>query len=393
MEAIVQNPFRYGDVATGAFFTDRAAELAELEADIHSAQNVVIISPRRYGKTSLVFQVMERLRPAQVLVAYLDLFRTPTKDRLADHLADSIYAGLVAPLERRRAVDIFRGLPVQPRMTINPDGTSTFEFAPAQRARDVDRAIEVLLALPGQIARQRNPRVALVLDEFQQIVEIDPHLPALMRSVFQAQTEVAHVFLGSRRHLMHRVFTDENEPLYKLAKPLPLRPISAEDFAAFISARFAATGLEITDSAVARIVTITEGHPHDTQELCYFTWSLVREERTAATPELVDRALQRVVEAEDARYTTLWEQLSPHQRLLLIALAREGGDAVYAEAYRRRHRLGAASTVQRSLQRLVERELVEAAPGGDYSMPDAFFCAWILRLTSSNNGAAKLRHQ
>src|SRR5438067_7702969 len=94
----LENPFRYGDVATGFYFTDRAAELAELVADIRSGQNVVIISPRRYGKTSLVFRAVEQLQPDRVLIAYLDLFRAPTRDRFADQLAAAIYNGLVAPL-------------------------------------------------------------------------------------------------------------------------------------------------------------------------------------------------------------------------------------------------------------------------------------------------------
>ena len=376
------NPFRYGEVATGVHFTDRSAELAELEADIHNGQNIVIISPRRYGKTSLIFEALDHLRNQRVLVAYLDLFRTPTKDRFADHLADALYGGLVAPLERvrQRAIDIFQKLPIRPRVTINPDGTPSFEFTGGVRSRDIDRTIESLLALPGQIAHDRKRRVALVLDEFQEVMTLDPHLPALMRAVFQLQGEVAHVFLGSKRHLMQRVFTDENEPLYRLAKPLLLREIKAEDFAPFIRERFVTSGQRITDEAIQRILTITEGHPHDTQELCYFAWSIGQSVGDAVTPVLVDQALTRVVKAEDARYTTLWEQLAPTQRLVLTALVTGSGEGIYSEEYRRQHRLGAASTVQKALQRLMERELIEFDARGTYRVPDVFLGAWIRRL-------------
>ncbi len=199
----MQNPFRYGAIATGNYFADRVVELTELEADIRNGHNVVIISPRRYGKTSLVFRALEHLKQERILFAYLDLFRTPTKDRFADRLADSIYSGLVAPFERarHRALEIFRSLPTQPTVTINPDGTPSFQFGAAQHARDVDRTIESLLTLPGMIAAQRGRRIAVILDEFQEVVAIDPHLPALMRAVFQLQGGVAHVFMGSRRHL------------------------------------------------------------------------------------------------------------------------------------------------------------------------------------------------
>ena len=375
----MENPFRYGGVATGVYFTDRSAELAGIEADIRSGQNVVVISPRRYGKTSLIFQALEHLRGEGVLVAYVDLFRAPTKERLADHLADAIYNGLVAPLERvwQRAVDIFQQLPIRPRVTINPDGTPSFEFTAGERSRDIDQTIEGILELPGHIARERRRRVALVLDEFQEVIAVDAHLPALMRSVFQVQDEVAHVFLGSKRHLMQRVFTDENEAMYRLAKPLLLQAISAEDFASFIRDRFAATGQKITSSAIDAILNVTDGLPHDTQELCYFTWAIAQSEGLEVTPAVIRRALERVVAAQDARYTTLWDQLSSHQRLLLTALVVAGGEGVYSDAYRRRLRLGPASSVQRALRRLLERDLVDQEPRGSYRVADPFLREWI----------------
>lgn len=183
------NPFRYGDVATGKHFTDRVRELAEVQQDIRNGQNVVIISPRRYGKTSLIVEATHHLRRDHVLVAYLDLFRTPTKDRFADLLAAAIYSGLINPVERawHNAVDLFQKLPIQPKVTIGSDGSPSFEFSAGPRSRDIDRTIEELLSLPGRIATERHRRVALVLDEFQQILEIDEHLPGMMRAVFQVR--------------------------------------------------------------------------------------------------------------------------------------------------------------------------------------------------------------
>lgn len=381
----MNNPFRYGDVATGEFFTNRLTELDELVADVRSGQNVVVISPRRYGKTSLVFRAIERLKAERVLVAYVDLFRTPTRERLAGHLAAAIYSGLVSPVERawQQAIGAFQRLPLRPRITINPDGSPSFEFTAGEDTRDIERTIEGLLELPGQIAAERKRRVVLILDEFQEVVSLDPHLPALMRSIFQFQTEVAHVFLGSKRHLMQRVFTDANQPLYRSARPLLLGPISAEDFATFIVDRFGATGLQIADEAVAAILSITEGHPHDTQELCFFAWGIAYGEQSVATPALVERALGRVLEAENAHYTTLWESLTPNQRAVMAALT-ESGEAIFSESYRRRHQLGSASSVQRALESLLERELVEAAPPRRYRVPDAFLRAWIARLGRAN---------
>ncbi|MBI3976865.1 MAG: hypothetical protein HY331_01645 [Chloroflexi bacterium] len=129
-----------------------------------------------------------------------------------------------------------------------------------------------------------------------------------------------------------------------------------------------------------------QGHPHDTQELCYFTWSLAEAEKAPATPALVDRALNRVVDAEDARHTTLWDSLPARQRLVLTALITSGGEAVYSEEYRRRHRLGAASSVQKSLELLMARDLVERMPEGTYRVADTFLRAWVSRGASTGAG-------
>ena len=373
------NPFRYGDVATGKYFTDSVRELDEVIAEATSGQNIVIISPRRYGKTSLIFEAIRQLREQKMLIAYLDLFRSPTKDRFADLLAAAVFSGLINPVERalKDAVSFFQRLPIQPKVTIGPDGMPTFEFSASQRSRDIDRTIEELLALPGRIAAERHRGVAVVFDEFQEILSIDEHLPGLMRAVFQTQDDVAHVFLGSRRHLMQEVFTNQHQPLYKMAKPIVLRPIEPVAFSAFIRERFAETGLAIDDAAIRRVLAVTGGHPHDTQELCYFLWSLAQGGRLPSVGEnTVSTALTQVLDAESAHYTTLWEALSAHQRLVLLALAAEPGP-IFSESYRRAHRLGAASSVQRSLTRMVDRELVEVDESGAYVVADVFFREWI----------------
>src|SRR5262249_50615797 len=157
----------------------------------------------------------------------------------------------------QRAVSVFQKLPLQPKISVSADGNPTFEFSPGAPERDVDRTIEHLLTLPGEIAKERRRRVMLVLDEFQEVVGLDPHLPALMRSVFQLQPAVAHVFAGSRRHLMQKVFTDVNQPMYRLAKPMTLRAIHPADFTRFIEERFGQTNLDIRRDATERILAIT----------------------------------------------------------------------------------------------------------------------------------------
>jgi uncharacterized protein len=377
-----ENPFRYGGIARGLNFANREEELRFLKENVRSGQNVVVVSPRRYGKTSLVHRAISQLRSEGVLVAYLDLFRTPTKEQLADDLAQALYDGLVSKLERaaRKAAAFFSHLTVSPRLVIGDDGRVSVQFAALLRRQDVDDVIEGLLELPGLIARERERRVALVLDEFQEIVSIDKGLTGVMRSVFQEQDEVAHVFLGSRRHLMEMLFMDKSEHLYRAAKPLPLGPIDPAKFARFVRRRFEGSGVPVAREAVERILTLTGGRPYETQELCSFAWEQARADGTMATLAVVESALDRLLDAEAARYAAVWDGLSPHQRAVLRAVAQEG-QGIYSEAYRLRHKLGSASSVTRSIDALAAKELVEGR-SGDRVVADVFLGEWLRRTGS-----------
>jgi len=382
----VDNPFRYGQVATAEHFTDRVRELASVVADASSGQNVVIISPRRYGKTSLALRAREQLEQAKILVAYADLFRATTRQRLIDELGTALYRGLAGPVERARASasDFFRAFPLQPKISVGQDGSPSIEFSPLALPRDQDRALAELLELPERMGKGRDRRVVVMLDEFQEVIALDATLPAVLRSIIQTQQHVAYVFMGSRQHLMTHVFTDRNQPLYRSARALPLGPIATAELTPFVRSRFESTGVLIDAAAIERVLSITEGHPHDTQELCHFTWELAQSARVLVTAERVDDALARVVEAEDAHYTTLWESLARAQRPLVLALAAEPGGAVYSEAYRRRQQLGSAATIQKAIAALLERDVVDGSSVHGYRIPDVFFRAWI-RATMSGH--------
>ena len=374
-----ENPFRYGPAALGPNFTDRASELETLVRDLRSRQNVVIISPRRFGKTSLALTARDRLVQERILVAYADLFRATTKHRLLEELGTALYRGLAGAVERARAgaLDLFKSLPLAPKLTLGRDGSPAIEFGPLAVAEDQDRALQHLLELPEQFGRERGRQVVVILDEFQEIVTLDPALPAMLRATMQLQEHVAYAFLGSRKHLMTRVFTDRNEPLYRSARALPLGSIPTAEFASFIHRTFESSEVWIEDDAIQRILSITDGHPHDTQELAHFAWERGVELGKVVTTSDVEAALLDVVEAEDAHYTTLWESLSRAQRPLVQALVSEPTAAPYSEAFRARHQLGSAATVQRALQAVMEREVVDGSSIHGYRVPDVFLRTWI----------------
>ena len=372
------NPFRYGALALDESFTNREDEVRELSRDILNGQDVVVLAPRRYGKTSLVWRVIQEVVKKKVLVAQVNLMTTPTKERLAEKLADTVHENVASALFRaRERLRIFADLRIRPIVTIDPDtGTPSFSFDAGHPPQDVDATLERLLELPGQLTAERRRKVALVFDEFQEVVDIDPDLPKLMRSVFQEQPEVAHVYLGSKRHMMERIFNDENEPFWRSAKQMELGVIDPPDFEDFVTTSFDRTGKKIGIGTVRAILEITGGHPYATQELCYFLWEKTAARRKAGPAEL-DDALTDVLRAEHAHFELIWDRASTAQRLVLQALAAEPGRPLSGD-YRRRHKLPGPSTVQRALQALTQEELVGRS-GREYRIAEPFLAGWLRR--------------
>src|ERR1700761_6456382 len=213
------NPFRFGNVVIDEF-ADRETELAEVEADMRNGQDLVIFAPRRLGKSSLVLKAAAALRRKKGLVAYLNVMTAPNKTRFAERLAAAIYADVAAPKAKLKdkALAMFQGLRIAPSITVDPiDGRLGFSFGIGHADADLDRTIEMLLELPAKIAAERGQRVVLILDEFQEIVDLAPASPKLLRSVSQTQPEVCHVYLGSKRPVMRALFSDANEPFWRSA--------------------------------------------------------------------------------------------------------------------------------------------------------------------------------
>jgi hypothetical protein len=375
------NPFTFGDLAFDESFTDREDEVRELAADMRNGQNVLVYAPRRYGKSSLVLRAAQEALRERVLVGYCDLMRTPTKERLAAALAKTIYADIASPVDQalEKAASLFRGLRVVPSMEVDPtDGSLRFGFAAGRRKQDIDETIERLLELPAELAAERKRRVVLVLDEFQEVIALDRQFPNLMRAVFQAQPEVGHVYLGSKRHVLERIFNDRNEPFWRSAKRLEIGPIGPEKFAPFLRERFASTGKAIDDAAVGRLLGATGGHPYATQELAYAAWEGTPGGSTAGEPE-VEAALAKVLRSEHNHFSQLWDEAPRSQRLALLAFAEDPTASIYSADYHARHHLPANPTLQTAVKTLLAKELVGRGEGGVYRIVEPFLAEWLAR--------------
>src|SRR2546421_73406 len=208
---------------------------------------------------------------------------------------------------------------------------------------NLDALLEQIFQEPELIAREgKKKRVVVILDEFQDLMELGVTLLRQLRAVIQHQQHVSYAFLGSRQALLRRAVHERNAPLLKMARPYPLGPLPREEFANFLMARFRASGRPVPKEAVYALIDFTGAHPNDTQEAAHFLWEVAL--LPLSTTELVSTAISRVLDAEAAQMTVLWHDSAPAQRNLLVALVEWGGRNIYREEYRRSANLGPATT-------------------------------------------------
>jgi hypothetical protein len=381
MHKNVTNPFTFGDLALDEAFTDREDEVRELASDMRNGQNVLIYAPRRYGKSSLVLRAAQEALGKKALVGYCDLMKLPNKERLAAALAKTIYADIASPVDQafERAAELFRGLRVRPTMEVDPsDGTLRFSFQTGRRRSDIDETIERLLELLGELAAERKRRVVMIFDEFQEIISLDPKFPNLMRAVFQTQPEVSHVYLGSKRHILERIFNDKNEPFWRSAKQLEIGMIPPPRFGPFIRDRFAASGKRITPEGLEQLLAISGGHPYGTQELAYFVWELIPPGGDVSIAD-IETAVSRVLRSENNHFAQMWDEAPHPQRLLMLALADDPTSSIYSADYHERHELPANPTLQTALAGLIRKEIAGRDADGEYRVIEPFLAEWLIR--------------
>lgn len=377
----MRNPFKFGGVVSGEDFADRRAELAELGRELADGQHLFLLSPRRYGKTSLIRVLLDRLRSRGILVAYVDVFRATTPGQLLELFAGTVLQAAESTPERllRLATDLLGRL--RPQVGADSRGRPTLSLDIGHRPRNALALQEEVLDLPERLAQKRNRRLVVALDEFQEIQRFPgAGLEKAMRSHFQGHRRVSYLFAGSRESALRDMATLERSPFYKFGRLMTLGPIPPEEFTRFLGARFRRGRLRVHRDVLDAVLATADDVPYNVQRLCHQLWAMRAGTADHLTEADVGAAVAAVVEQDSPHFSATWERLSLHQRQLLQAIARSGGRNVYAAAFLEAHRLGAPSSVQTSLRLLRKGQLVTRADG-EYRIAEPFFREWIASRT------------
>ena len=372
----MKNPFEYGGVVRGEAFCNRQQELADLRRSIENAEKLFVFSERRYGKTSLVRAVLDKLPRRSFVSTYVDLWPTDSEAAFAAALARAIAQSMSSSADKalQIAKKFFGSL--SPSITVDAEGKASLAFGLAKHTQ-IDPVLEEVLETPARIAGQSAPRVAVVMDEFQQIFAYgSDRVEQKLRSVIQNHRAVSYLFLGSRKHLIQKMVLDKNRPLYRAGGHYPLGPIAENHWRPFVRERFSDAEKRIDDEQIHAVCDITQGHPFYTQHLCHVVWEMC-EKGTVVTKEMIKAAVKILLDRESYAYTTLWESLTVSQKRFLKGLAGEAaGVKVFAGKFISRYGLGSASNAQRASEALLARDVVDRE-NGSFLITDRFFRLWI----------------
>jgi uncharacterized protein len=380
----MDNPFVYGEVVPNTAFVDREPELDRLVADLGSGQKVFLISPRRYGKSSLIRQTLESVRRRGALTVDVTVSSYSSYLAFLEGYARAI-ASVESKWERARTWLMEAIASTRPEVRYEPKDTGLGRFSVAfpqvTTARDLNRLANEVFALPGKLATERKRTIVIALDEFQAIDSFNGGtVEHALRAAAQHQRQVGYVFAGSEPSLMEKMI-GPRRPFYKAGPVMRLQKISPTLFGDFIEQRFVKTGMKPEAGIAEAIVDLAGNLPYDVQRLAHEAWDDVRAKGgRKVTLEDLHATLTRLLSEQETIFEALWQRLTLQQRATLRAVVLQGGREIHSADARFRHRLGGPSTIQKSLAALTKQDVL-LKEGPRYVVVDSLLREWVARRT------------
>ena len=352
----MENPFKFGTIIEEEYFTDRVQEVAYICQFIQSANHLVLISPRRFGKSSVVAKAVKQSGRKSITV---NLQQVTSVADLAAKLLREFFK--IHPVQRlKHAITHFRVIP-----TISTNELTGMLDVSFQPGVDASMLLEDVMALI-ESSHTDDDRLIVVLDEFQDVLDLDSHLDKKLRAIMQEQKHINYILLGSQESMMTDIFEKKKSPFYHFGQLMRLGKLPYEDFHRYLSKRLASCFPEHCDELSVKILDYTGCHPYYSQQLAANVWQ-VGVLRPESSQPFYD-AIQQIVTTHGLDYERLWTSFNRTNKWLLQRLAT--GASLQTGDY-------PTSTLYSALKRLQKEGYVIYADS--YKLEDPFFKEWILK--------------
>ncbi|UCH93415.1 MAG: ATP-binding protein, partial [Candidatus Aminicenantes bacterium] len=314
------SPFQFGRIVVGDAFTDRAAELKRLKSNIQNNVHTMLISPRRWGKSSLVKQTAISLaKNKKIKFCFIDLFKIRNEEDFYSSYANAVIKSISSKTGEWIALAKSFLSRVTPRISLGTDPLHDFEMS--FDVKGIKQNFEEILDLPEKIAGKKGVNIIVCIDEFQNLSNFNE--PVLfqkrLRAAWQHHQRVTYILYGSKRHMLMHLFENKSMPFYKFGDVIYLDKIAAKFLEAFIKDCFSKTGKTIKEEHTEKIVDSVKCHPYYTQQLSHLVW-IDTEEGAGVTGEILDSAIDQLLSQNSLLYQREIETLSNIQVNLLKAV-------------------------------------------------------------------------
>ncbi len=365
-----RNPFYFGGTVSNEDFCNRKEELEELKRDVFSGINILLYSPRRFGKSSLLLRLKEELEREKVKVIFLDLFPVIDEKDFINRYFNEIVKTLVSKKEKViQSLKELVNLNFSINSTLKPDGSITFSvsFSPKEKKT----VLKEILEIPFLYATKNNTNVVVIFDEFQEIENLG--LEKEIRTVIQNHgRNVSYLFSGSKKSILTQIFSDKSRPFYKSVKKFPLKEIPLEEWIPFIQNKFKKTGKEINEEIIKEVFSISRGFPYYIQHICYVLWEVSKEK---VKKEDLDYAISLVLEREEDTFWEEWTDLPPTQKKALKIIIYTSGKNIYSKDVLFEFEI-TASQLKRAVEQLLKKDII-TKDKNVYQIIDPIMELWI----------------
>ena len=371
----MENPFVFGKAVEGVYFTDRTEDAKRLSANLTHGINTVLISPRRWGKTSLVKKVMGEMDNREIIPVFIDVFQCKSEYEFYHAFATAVVRQTSSKLDEWvETVKMFLAN-ISPKFSFGSDPMNDFTLSFEWSPKD-DTELDIL-QLPEKIAQNKGVRIVVCIDEFQQVADFSDSLKfqKKLRSVWQHQQYVTYCMFGSKKHLMENIFNDKGMPFYKFGDMMFLKKIPTDEWVAFICAKFRETGKVISEEQATRICEATENLSSYVQHLAWVVW--YKSDKVVANKDVSD-AIDDLLEQNKVFFQREVEQLSEHQLNFLRALANGVTSGFSRKEVIKKYRLESSANIQSVKKALLKKDLIDI-DGQELSFNDSLFKLWLKR--------------
>lgn len=369
----MKNPFSFREIPITAPFCDREKELSELTSHGVNKTNVVLYSPRRYGKTSLIKRVQHELSRDGMATVYVDLMGVDSIDTVATRLAMKLYDFCQSDKTlMQKAWEILKRLRFV--FEVNPTEPGGSVTLKAIGLKGIELLEQTMKELGIFIAGQAKG-VNIVFDEFQDITVLHDsrQIEGVLRSNIQNHSNASYFFLGSRRRMLQDMFSIKNRAFYKSAIQMPLPALPFDKAAEFIVGQFSVSGKNCSPEIATSIVSAVNGYPYYVQRIPYSVFEKTGDD---VNPEAAQEAFSSVMEEEDRYFQVVYRNLSPQQKKLLKAIATKPVANLLSQGFIQSHGFTSAGGIQQAQKKLEEEDLIEKN-NGVWSLTDPIMAAWL----------------